>query len=86
MADGSTAQACYQHPFIDLLVPPGWSFHRLPFAFFEATPGYGYPQPVGGDMTTAQAVHFQVNQPDPAGAGGGPVPFDFCVAEIAFYE
>jgi hypothetical protein len=84
--DGSTAQACYQHVFIDLLVPPGWSFHRLPFAFFEATPGYGYPQPVGGDMAAAQGVHFQINQPNAPGAGGAPVAFDFCVAEIAFYE
>jgi hypothetical protein len=81
--DGSTAEACYQHVFVDLLVSPGWTFHRLPFAFFEATPGYGYPQPLGGDMTTAQGVHFQVNQPNP---GAGPVPFDVCVAEIAFYE
>jgi hypothetical protein len=84
--DGSTAEACYQNVFIDLLVSPGWTFHRLPFAFFEATPGYGYPQPVGGDMTAAQGVHFQINQPNPPGGGGGAVPFDFCVADIAFYE
>lgn len=84
--DASALNACYAPVFIDLLVPPGWSFERLPFDYFEATSGYGYSQPVGGDMTTAMGLHFQVNQPNAPDAGGGGVAFDFCVAAISFYE
>lgn len=84
-ADGSTVDACAS-VFIDLLVRPGWSFQQLPFRYFESPPGYGYPQPLGGDMTTAIGVNFQVNQPNAPDAGGDGVAFDFCVADIAFYE
>lgn len=84
-ADGSTVDAC-SSVYIALLVRPGWSFQRLPFRYFEAAPGYGYAQPLGGDMTTAIGVNFQVNQPSVPDAGEGAVTFDFCVADIAFYE
>ncbi|HXX66934.1 MAG TPA: hypothetical protein VEK07_07120 [Polyangiaceae bacterium] len=66
--------------------PQGWSFQQLPFRYFESAQGYGYPQPLGGDMTTAMGMNFQVNQPNPPDAGEGGVAFDFCVADIAFYE
>jgi hypothetical protein len=84
-ADGSTVDAC-SSVYIDLLVAPGWSFQQLPFRYFESAQGYGYPQPLGGDMTTAIGVNFQVNQPNAPEAGEGGVAFDFCVADIAFYE
>jgi hypothetical protein len=84
--DGSALDQCYGAVRDDLVIAPGWSFRQVPFASLATDPYYGYPQPPGGDMTTATDVHFEVDQLlDPA-ASGGPVPFHFCVADISLYD
>jgi hypothetical protein len=81
--DGSILDKCYAAVFDDLVIAPGWSFRQVPFAALAVGPYYGYPQPPGGDMTTATDVHFEVDQPN---SGGGPVPFNFCVADVSLYD
>ncbi len=85
--DASSLDPCYAPVYLDVAVPPGWTYERVPFFALAGNPYYGYPQPVGGDMTTATDVHFEVDQPNaPGPTGGGPVPFSFCVSDIAFYR
>jgi hypothetical protein len=55
----------------------------VPFAVLNSNPYYGYQQPPGGDMTTATFVNFEIDQDL---AGGGPVHFDFCVADLEFFD
>jgi hypothetical protein len=85
-ADASVLDLCNSPVSVQLVIPPGWTLETVPFAALASNPGYGYQQPAGGDMKTATSVNFQVNQPDAPDAGGKAVPFDFCLADIEFYD
>jgi hypothetical protein len=84
--DASALDQCGAPVFEDLVIAPGWSVQQVPFSALGADPNYGYPQPMGGDMTTATGVLFQINQPQAIDAGGGPVIFDFCIADVEFFD
>ena len=84
--DGSSLYQCDAAVFDTLGIPPGWSFQLVPFAALASNPYYGYQQPAGGDMTTAYQVIFQVQQTQLPVGDGGALPFDYCVADIEFYN
>jgi hypothetical protein len=84
--DASALDQCGAPVFEDLVIAPGWSVQQVPFSALGADPTYGYPQPMGGDMTTATGVLFQINQPQAIDAGGGTVIFDFCIADVEFFD
>lgn len=84
--DASTLDQCNAPVFVDFTISPGWSLQRVPFSALASNPYWGYQQPAGGDMTTAVSVNFEVDQPQAASSGGGPVPFHFCITALEFYD
>ena len=85
-ADASVMEQCNSPVYVTLPIAHGWSFQQVPFAELASNPYWGYQQPQGGDMTTAQNVNFQVQQMLAPDAGGGPLPFNFCVADVEFFK
>jgi hypothetical protein len=85
--DGATDQiSCNSPAFVDSMVMPGWTFVQDAFAAFMVNQYFGYPQPNGLDTTKVYDVQFQVHQEAaPTDPGGGALPFNFCIADIAFY-
>lgn len=85
-ADASNLDQCNGPVFVDLTIPSGWSMQRVPFSDLASNPYWGYPQPTGGDMTTAYAVNFEIDQPQDVSKGGGPMPFNFCITALEFFD
>ena len=90
--DGSADNACNSPALTSITIAPGWTFLQEPFAILLVNQYYGYgDQNTTGAMSrsldTAKAydVQWQVNQPSLPDAGGGPVPFHFCVSDVEFY-
>jgi hypothetical protein len=93
--DAAPANECNSHFKQDLTptsTPPlvtGWQFVQVAFALLTQNQYFGFQAPSA--MFNSQAVYavnFQVQQsnaPDAGADGGGPLPFNFCVADISFY-
>jgi hypothetical protein len=67
----------------NVTVGPGWQFIQVPFALFLPNNGYGSSNETMLDPSSLTQVQWQVQLTN--ADGGAPVPFDFCVAEVAFY-